>query len=67
MINHIKAIHDPERSWCGQSVDDSETHFKTVDEATLNGLHFGETENCHECVNVIIENLKKAQAGRKFK
>lgn len=67
MIWHILAIHDPLKSWCGEVLAPGDGCFKSVDAAVLNGLHFTETESCHNCINIIIETLRKAQAGRIFK
>ena len=62
-MNHIKHIHEEEKSWCGQILESTETHFKTLDQAVLNGLHFSQTVACGECIKRVIDALHLS-AGR---
>ena len=62
-MNHIKHIHEEEKSWCGQTLENTETHFKTLDQAVLNGLHFSQTVACGECIKRVIDALHLS-AGR---
>lgn len=58
LTNHIKATHDDDRSWCGKPLG-NEPHFKSVDAAVLNGLHYTEVDACWECTETIINHLER--------
>lgn len=55
--NHIKATHETDKSWCGKSLG-NDWHFKTVDSAVLNGLHYTNVDACWGCTNAIINYLQ---------
>lgn len=58
MTNCIKANHDTDKSWCGRALG-NEAHFKSVDAAVLNGLHYNDVDACWECTDAVIRNLER--------
>lgn len=64
MSNHIRHIHDENKSWCGEILG-PEFYFKSVDHAVLNGigrsLQHAQLVACGVCTMAIIENLTKGQ------
>jgi hypothetical protein len=64
MANHIKHIHDDNKTWCGETVG-NEFYFKSVDHAVLNGMGRSQLHThlvtCEACTTLIIENLLKGQ------
>lgn len=57
MVSHIKSIHD-ETSWCGETLG-AEFHFKSVEQAVLNGIHESKHIACEKCTGLIIDCLLK--------
>lgn len=64
MSNHVRHIHDENKSWCGELLG-NEFYFKSVDHAVLNGmgrsLSHTQLVTCGLCTMEIIENLTKGQ------
>ena len=58
MTNCIKASHDIDKSWCGKPLG-NDPHFKSVDAAVLNGLHYTEVDACFDCTDAVIRNLER--------
>jgi len=56
-MNHVKAIHEDDKSWCGEILKPTETYFKTLDQAVLNGMHNNGTFACVECIHKIVARL----------
>ena len=56
-MNHVKAIHEDSKSWCGEMLKPSESYFKTVEQAVLNGMHNTGTFACTNCIQEIVSRL----------
>ncbi len=60
-MNHIKSVHEDDKSWCGQVLG-IDFYFKTLDQAALAGF-FNEQHiiPCAECINECVACLSKHQ------
>lgn len=57
MSNHIRSLKYEDQSWCGELLKIAEFHFKTVEQAVMNGLHPGKIVACIQCTKKIINCL----------
>jgi hypothetical protein len=56
-MNHIKSVHDDEKSWCGKILT-IEFYFKSLDQAILTGLFPDAKTPCADCIHECVTLLK---------
>lgn len=60
MCNHVKSVHDEQKSWCGETLG-NDFYFKSVEHAVLNGLHEAKLATCKSCTDHIINCLMRGR------
>ncbi len=56
-MNHIQSVRDPLLAWCNEPITVTDFHFKSVDQAALNGIFPDKKRTCQQCIQNIVEAL----------
>lgn len=56
-MNHIVSVINPEKSWCGAEVLASDSPFRTLDQAAVNGVFPSGKLICAYCVALAAQSL----------
>lgn len=65
-MNHVRSIHFEDKSWCEEILKPSEFHFKSLEQAVLNGMYPSKIATCAKCVDKIIVALMKSRNPESF-
>ena len=54
----IKSVKNDKETWCGKVLQESNMHFKTIDQMMINEIYSQPLKTCNECVDKIVEIIK---------